>query len=285
MSRSILTGLLREELGYEGLIISDCMEMDAIAEHYGTATGVRSAFEAGVDLVFVSHTPQTAIESFESAYRAYASGELLKTELDESYTRIIHAKERAAEYREGPRKEDNTAMARYVAGMLPQTFTLLPEGHHLDGFSEDKHLVVLGPAPHRATNASNAKAGRVSFSADLGRKLSSLNLETPLRPTEYDINRIIDATEGADQIILGLYNAHVFTEQLQLWKALRQEGRSLLLVALRNPYDLMYLEADEVGLAIYEYTPKSITALANCLTGQAEPAGKLPVQLPQRTIE
>ena len=54
MSRRIMTGLLREQMGFDGLIVSDCMEMRAIKDHFGTVNGVVAAMAAGVDLVFIS---------------------------------------------------------------------------------------------------------------------------------------------------------------------------------------------------------------------------------------
>ncbi len=54
MSRAIITGLLKESLGFKGLVISDCMEMAAIKQFYGTVEGTIAALVAGVDLVFIS---------------------------------------------------------------------------------------------------------------------------------------------------------------------------------------------------------------------------------------
>ena len=53
MSRRILTGLLRQELGFEGVIISDCMEMDAVAKYFGTVRAAMAALSAGADIVCV----------------------------------------------------------------------------------------------------------------------------------------------------------------------------------------------------------------------------------------
>src|SRR5690606_12198516 len=55
MSRRILTGLLKEEMGFSGLVISDCLMMGAIRDHFGTLEGAVQAVRAGVDLVFMSH--------------------------------------------------------------------------------------------------------------------------------------------------------------------------------------------------------------------------------------
>ena len=63
MSRTIMHGLLRETLGFDGLILSDCMVMDAIRRHYGTAHGVVEAMRAGVDMVFVSSNADLQRES------------------------------------------------------------------------------------------------------------------------------------------------------------------------------------------------------------------------------
>ncbi|MDF2514700.1 MAG: glycoside hydrolase family 3 [Herbinix sp.] len=70
MSKAILTGLLREKLGFEGLIITDCLEMSAIKTFYGTARGSVEAVKAGAQLLCISHTPalvMEAIEEIESA--------------------------------------------------------------------------------------------------------------------------------------------------------------------------------------------------------------------------
>ena len=67
MSRRLLTGLLREELGFGGVIISDCMEMDAIAKFYGTVEGAVASIAAGADIVCISHTAALAQETAEAA--------------------------------------------------------------------------------------------------------------------------------------------------------------------------------------------------------------------------
>ena len=70
MSRRILTGLLRGELGFGGLIISDCMEMQAIAQLYGTVNGAEGSIRAGADIVCISHTASLARETAERLLRA-----------------------------------------------------------------------------------------------------------------------------------------------------------------------------------------------------------------------
>ena len=69
MSRRILTGLLREELGFGGVIISDCMEMDAVAKFYGTVNGAAAALKAGADIVCISHTAALARETAERLWQ------------------------------------------------------------------------------------------------------------------------------------------------------------------------------------------------------------------------
>jgi beta-N-acetylhexosaminidase len=59
LSRRIIDGLLRGELGFDGLVISDDMEMKAIADHFGFEDAVTSAVRAGLDLIMVCHTPGT----------------------------------------------------------------------------------------------------------------------------------------------------------------------------------------------------------------------------------
>ncbi|WP_313960501.1 glycoside hydrolase family 3 N-terminal domain-containing protein, partial [Bacillus pumilus] len=58
LSKAVLTGLLREQLGYEGVIVTDCLEMHAIAKHFGVGEGAVLAVEASADIVLVSHTLQ-----------------------------------------------------------------------------------------------------------------------------------------------------------------------------------------------------------------------------------
>lgn len=89
LSQTVLSGLLRQELGYEGMIVTDCMEMDAIAVNYGTVDAAVMAVEAGADLVLISHTSKLQAEAFEALLAAVESGRISESRIDESVTRLL----------------------------------------------------------------------------------------------------------------------------------------------------------------------------------------------------
>ncbi|MGF6357348.1 beta-N-acetylhexosaminidase [Paenibacillus sp. 4624] len=89
LSHSVLSGLLRKELGYEGMILTDCMEMKAIATHYGTVDAAVMAVEAGADMVLISHTAQLQVEAFEALMNAVKSGRISERRIDESVRRLL----------------------------------------------------------------------------------------------------------------------------------------------------------------------------------------------------
>lgn len=89
MSHEMLTGKLRNELGYQGLIITDALEMGAIAKHYSSAECAVKAIEAGVDILLI---PANLPEAYNGVLEAVRSGQLPESRIDESVRRILRAK-------------------------------------------------------------------------------------------------------------------------------------------------------------------------------------------------
>ena len=89
LSKEVVTGLLRGEMGYDGIVVTDAMNMGAIAENYSSADAAVLALQAGVDLILVP-------ADFESAYQgvldAVRDGRLSEERINESLRRILHAK-------------------------------------------------------------------------------------------------------------------------------------------------------------------------------------------------
>ena len=100
LSHKILTNVLREELGFKGLILTDCLEMKAIADMYGTANGALMAVLAGADLCDISHTLEYQIKALELLEEAFNDGRLPVHELDAKVERILKYKEQTLPYLE-----------------------------------------------------------------------------------------------------------------------------------------------------------------------------------------
>lgn len=94
LSKAALTGLLREELGFEGIITTDCMEMNAIAEHFGTVEASVMAVEAGADLVLVSHRLDRQLGAIGAIEQAVVDGRLSEERIDQSVRRLLAMKQR-----------------------------------------------------------------------------------------------------------------------------------------------------------------------------------------------
>ena len=92
LSKTIISGLLRHDLGYEGLVITDDLGMGAIIKNYSFGQAAVKAFEAGADLVLVCHDYGHAEEAYMGIYEAVKAGQISGKRLDESVKRIIKCK-------------------------------------------------------------------------------------------------------------------------------------------------------------------------------------------------
>ena len=100
LSHKIITGVLREQLGYDGVIISDDMQMGAIANHYAFDEAVQVAVLAGVDMIALANNIRFAQNVAERAHsairRMVEEGKISEARIDTSYRRIMALKQRIA---------------------------------------------------------------------------------------------------------------------------------------------------------------------------------------------
>jgi len=96
LSHAIITGILREQMGYSGVIISDDMQMGAIAKHYKFEPAVQAAVLAGVDIIAIANNIRLARNQAERAIDAIRelvdTGKISEARIDESYRRIMALK-------------------------------------------------------------------------------------------------------------------------------------------------------------------------------------------------
>ena len=91
LSKAVITGLLKERMGYEGIVVTDALNMGAIADHYSASEAALMAVEAGADILL---EPSDFAIAYNAVLDAVKSGEISETRIDESVGKIIGLKER-----------------------------------------------------------------------------------------------------------------------------------------------------------------------------------------------
>lgn len=261
MSRKLVTELLRCKLGFEGLILSDCMEMNAISKFYGTAAGVKDAFRAGVDMAFVSHYADLAEQAAILTAAALESGELDSAEHAKSVQRILQYKKERLTAPQGDISlvgcEAHKAKNLDIIRKSILVKTSLP--------SLGTSPLFIGCAPFRATEASNQEQDRFSFSEYLSREKGGCGLQMSHDPENEEITALVSQAAGASAAVIGTYQGHLHRGQIEVVDRIAALGIPTICVALRNPYDVDLLP-DCVGkVCAYEYSEESIQAVAALL--------------------
>ena len=275
MSRRIMQGLLREKLGFEGIIVSDCMQMKAIASHYGTVEGTLASFQAGVDLVEITHDPILCSQAAELALKAAQSGELSLEENDASVARILAFKER---WIEQPVEEDFdfAAAAEESRAMMEKTITQIRRG----SFTLGENPLCIGCPPYRVSLVDNVEGQKENpFGHQMARELSGTCGHMSQDPTAEEIAALVEQAKAHSCAVVGTFNGTTRKGQLALVHALADSGIPTAAVALWNPYDLKELPESVWAIAAYEYSTGSIQAVAKVLRGELVPTGKLPVKM------
>lgn len=253
LNKTILTGLLRNELGFEGLIITDCLEMGAIKKEYGTAASVKTAFEAGADLACISHTVSEAVSGISMILKTGFDEKIL----DESFSRITEYKKRYLNEEENNEPLFTDEDVRFVNEVGRKTITEYGGKRIKLGCKP----LFISSYPFVLTLVSNPLDKSVNFASRMAKAFGGDEIISSINPTRDEIENILKAVEGHTSIVFGSYNAHMMKGQLDLINALDKTKLPLSVVALRNPYDLREIPSSVYSLATYEYSKRAIDNL------------------------
>lgn len=284
LSKQVLTNLLRNEFGYEGLIATDSLGMGAIHQSYGFADASAMAFQAGADLLMIgndrAYTLASQYPSYQNLLTLVRNGVISEERLDASVRRILLAKAKRGILDWQPtvlsdlptqiRTTEHLSVATRIA---EEAVTIVKDDDRLLPIDPEKRILLVYPAHHYNTiyPAFTEYASRI-WPIPIG-----------LNPGEETIKQVLAAANQVDVTIIATLNARFYPGQVNLVYTLRHH--STVVLALQSPYDLMAFPYQDTYAAIYGPVPASIQGAAKVLLGQHPPSGKLPITLPDLFLE
>jgi beta-glucosidase-like glycosyl hydrolase len=289
LSGLVTTDLLRGELGFQGLIVTDAMEMQGVRAAWTGEAAIR-AVSAGADLILLPPDPQVAIQALVGAVR---EGQLTEARIDASVRRILEAKERlglhlgakvdvAAISANVGRPEDVEGaleVARRSITVVRNTGDVIPL--RAEEPLRILHLVLSSDA------RNDAIAGIPEDELALRRiPTFTMNLGPEVSPETTE--RILEMAPGFTHVLASCFvrvsafkgTASMSESHARLLRAVLGAGRPVVMLSFGSPYLLQQVPEAPVYVAAYGGSDSSQRAAVGALFGEYPVSGKLPVTLP-----
>ncbi|ATB27301.1 glycoside hydrolase family 3 protein [Melittangium boletus] len=278
LSRSVMTDLLRGQLGFQGVVVSDSLSMQG-AKPYGDDSDARvpvEALKAGVDMLLL---PSRIDVAFNAVREAVIGGEISQERLDEAVGRILTLKQKR--------------------GVLARPLVDLSL---LERVGAAEHLAVADALTERGITLVKNEAGVLPLKPEVGkvlvtgwgaapidtlareltqRGLSVETLETGTTPEQAGIAQAVASAGRADITVVLVTRVWTSQAQRDLVRALQDSKKPVVVVSVREPYDISYLPGVSTFVATYGFRSVSMKALARVLVGEVNPSGRLPVAIPR----
>ncbi|MGC0377168.1 glycoside hydrolase family 3 protein [Streptomyces sp. SAI-229] len=282
LSRPILTGILREELGYDGVVVTDSLGMEGVRTKYGDDRVPVLALKAGVDQLL---NPPSLDVAWNAVLNAVRDGELTEERLDESVLRVLRLKAGLGLFEDpyvshsGVDRTVGTRAHLAAADRIAErTTTLLVNEGGLLPLSRRRQpkLLVVGADPASPSGTTGPPTGVLADAlTELG--FTATALSTGTAPSAAVIAGAVEAARDADAVVVATYNVTAAGSQKTLVERLLATGRPVVAVAVRNPYDVAHLPGVPACLATYSWTDVELRAAARVIAGKVNPRGTLPV--------
>ena len=279
LSPRLLTGLLRDELGFGGVIVSDAMNMRAITERWGIAEGAVRFIAAGGDLVEPIGEER---EVHAALLAAVESGRIPAARLADAVGRIARLKGWLAKQGGADATWLGAAEHRaWAAAIARDAVTLLRDEAGLLPLRRDARIAVL-ELFHQWTYLNTAeRPERGPLTEALATRFVNLGgvILDGQGPTAGEIAAARVAVEGAEIVIIGTRATNRFPAQTTFVNAALGWGKPTIAVALADPYDSLAYPTVPTALATYGADPAMLHALGAVLAGEEQARGHLPVTL------
>src|SRR5271154_7089446 len=288
LSQNILTGVLRDELHFEGLVVTDAMDMGGITTRFAPGEAAVRAVLAGADALLMPPVPDAA---FEAVQQAVKSGRISRERLDASVRRILLAKARLGLNKN--RLVDLDAINEHFGTVASQNeaqkisdrgVTLLRDNNHilpLDGTKPSRALLLAfyaDPEPYPGEDLERELKSRFDSVVTLRADTRFINADTLKLPSPdtYDVAILALFVRVSDR----KGNVDVPAEQAALAEKLFQSGKPVITVGLGSPYLIERFPQAQTWLAAFGISDVAQISIARALFGQIPVSGHLPVTVP-----
>ena len=271
LSRAVMTDVLRGELGFRGLCVTDDLEMEALARSGGQAVAGAAALQAGVDHLLFRFDEGAQLEGHRLLVDAFLSGRVPARRLDEAVTRVLEAKARW-NVLDAPTAPafDLEADRAEALDLARQSITVLrAAGLPLRG----RVLAVSYGRPDITIVDEQPTLAEVVTRIIPGARAHRIERLTPA-----GIGAAVGAAQDADVVVVGTYDALGDPVQAELVTAL-QRVRPTVAVALRAPYDVLAYAGVGGFVCAYSGREPALIAAVEVMAGARPPLGRLPVDV------
>ncbi|NYH51694.1 beta-N-acetylhexosaminidase [Nocardiopsis arvandica] len=261
LSPEIIDGILREELGYDGVVTTDALNMEGVRQRHSDGEVAVRALEAGVDQLLMPPDPAAAVSAIRGAVE---EGRLTEERIDESVLRVLALKEKRGVLEAEPVDVEGAA-------------AVLEDPAHAEAAQR--------VADASATLVRN-EGGLLPLAEGDGVRVRGVGAEEIAAAlTEAGMNVVDGAAGEADAVVVGTEGGSGASEQSALVASARAEGLPVVVVSQGTPYDLAAFPEAEAFLALYSSVDVSRAAAARVVAGLVKPSGKLPVDVPAADVE
>ncbi|OGR50194.1 MAG: hypothetical protein A2021_00830 [Elusimicrobia bacterium GWF2_52_66] len=275
LSRSVIMDLLKKQMGFRGLVVTDSLDMKAIISRESTAKAAARALASGADLLLIGKG------DFSSAVREIAAqvraGRINETRLNDAYYRVYAVKKEAGLF--SPAEASSPFDKAYLdisRAISRKALTLVTDKNGFLPLNKIKKTAVIIFAPQRFAENSIEL-----YKTLLERGYQTKQYFFDIGPGLGDENRLLEAAKEADVLVIGSFQwaqAQNKKQQALIHKLLAA-GKPAMLLSLMNPYDLANYPEASCAAAVYGITKPSMRSVADLLTGTIKAGGMLPVNL------
>ena len=273
LSKKVLTDLLRKELKFKGLVITDDLEMGAITESFGIAQAALGSFMAGADQLLICHSLDQQKLAAEKLLKAIETDSKASKRLEESLIRINEAKKKIPSNKSNPSSLDELQKnhEKLISEVSTKSVKFLDyrkKDLPIEDSSQSLFVVPLISSLVQVEEEHKEKSLANLINIEFPR--SNTIVYNPKASKEEIIKEF--TKYKANKIVYMTYNGHLFKEQIEAAKEISNICPNMIMIALRNPYDIFECDFIKTKGATFGFRTPAIKALLKILKGEKEPS-------------
>jgi len=291
LSERLLTGLLREELGFDGVIVSDAIGMAAILKQWPLPRACALAIKAGCDTLLLKADDESRSQCFFGIKQAVESGEISEKRIDEAVTRLLRMKYDQGLFetagKKDPKKAQAYAMSKPVVDLSRDVarkalITMRDDRKTLPLKADKRMLVIEQRIPYEFVGKDPYMHQHMFCEAMVNYSSNLILVDTDFAATEDELAECLELATQVDTVVMTNYYARIVKtgNNRLLVRKLKEAGKKVVVVTNFPYVEGTTAEADAV-ICNFSGTPDSIRAAVDVLWGKLKPSAKtkLPIKL------